>query len=129
MDAALMRRVEQLERLVDTLRFELARQRQDIGGGLAPSQTQILQPIADVPARSASGSDYLIQYKRAKVWDLRVASLVATGGTLTMKQVTDGTTPRYVLLGNTWSQQIDQNAFVLGVPYKGIYLNASEECA
>ena len=128
MDAALMRRVEQLERLVDTLRFELARQRSDISSGLSPSQTQILQPIATVNARSASGSDYTISYGRAKVWDLRVAGIVATGGTLTMKQVTDGTTPRYGLLANTWSQEIATNAFVLAAPYKGIYLPISEEC-
>jgi hypothetical protein len=123
-----MRRVEQLERMVDTLRFELARQRSDISSGLSPSQTQILQPIDAVNPRNASGSNYTINYERAKIWDLEVRNLTATGGNLTMKVVTDGTTPRYALLANTWSQEIAQDAFVLAAPYKGIYLPISEEC-
>ena len=123
-----MRRVEQLERMVDTLRFELARQRSDISSGLSPSQTQILQPIVDIAARDPSGSDYAITYQRARIWDLRVRNLTATGGGLTMKLVTDGTTPRYALLANPWSEIISENAFVLGAPYKGVYLPVSEQC-
>jgi len=120
--------MEQMQREIDQLKLELARQKGSITGGLQPNQVQILQPIADVPARAASGSDWSMQYKRAKIWDLRVAALVATGGTLTAKLVTDGTTPRYGLLVNPWTEIIAQDAYVLAAPYKGVYLPISEQC-
>ena len=124
----LTRRLLQAEREIQVLRDEIERLRANRSSGLMPSQVQVLQPIVDIDGRDPSGADFVVSYSRAKIWDIQVASVTDTGGTLGMKLVQADGTPRYALLLNTWTSIISEGSFVIGSPYKGMYLPISEEC-
>jgi len=123
MNDAILRRLERLERENDILRQRIERLSGARNSGIAPTHCQILQANADIDARDAAGSDFTVYYGPATLWDLAIDSLSSSGGSLTMKEV-----DRNVLLANPWGQDSTDGSFIIGTPYKSIYLPASEEC-
>ena len=128
MNDVTMRRILQLERDVASLLEEVQRLRAANRSGLSQSFVQIVQPLADIAGRSASGGGYTITYKRAKLWDISIDESTPTGGTWDMNPVLADSVPRYVLLGNQFEEVITADHFITAAPYKGVYLPLTEEC-
>lgn len=129
MNSDSIRRIQQLERQVKELQAEVVRLRNQRQGQTGLIQPAIFKPTADINPRAVSGSNFNCPAEFVPMWDLEPPTYSgASVVQCVMKAITDGSNTRKGILVNIWSEVIASGSFVVGLPYKNVFLPVAEAC-